>query len=287
MRGQSRSKRFAKLLISLGFFCAVMLWNLLRRLCGKKDVGSRVVLYYHSIPPESRPAFARQLDIIVRWAKPIPADVKSQLNGASHYVAVTFDDGFENLIESALPELEKRKIPSTIFIIANALGQFPHWLTDTSERKKHGMLMSADQLQKLPSELVSIGSHTMTHPMLPLLSAPEARMELSGSRANLEKLLNIGVELFSFPQGAFNQDLVNWCREAGYKRVFTSLPLMAFEEPREFLTGRVWAEPTDWGLEFRLKILGAYRWLPVAFAVKRLFVRPSARLISSTPVGGA
>lgn len=263
MRGQSRFKRFVKLLISLGFFCCVMLWNTLRQLCGKKDVGSCVVLYYHSIPAESRAAFARQLDVIVRCAKPIPTTVELPLNGASHYIAVTFDDGFENVIENALPELEKRKIPSTLFIIADDLGKFPHWLRDPSERKQHGKLMSVDQLRKVPSELVSIGSHTMTHPVLPLLGPQEARLELSGSRTKLERLLNRGVELFSFPQGAFNQDLVTWCREAGYKRVFNSLPLMAFEEPKEFVTGRVGAEPSDWRLEFRLKSwgpIGGFRW---------------------------
>lgn len=281
MRGQSRSKRLIKLLISIGFFGGLSLWHWLRRLCGKPAVGSRVVLYYHSIPSEKRAAFARQLDTIVRWAKPIPADVRRPLNGAAHYVAVTFDDGFENVVDNALPELEKRKIPSTIFVIVEALGQFPHWLTDPSERRQHGKLMSVDQLQKLPSELVSIGSHTMTHPVLPLLSQKKARRELSESRAKLEKLLNIGVDLFSFPRGAFNEELVRWCQEAGYERVFTSLPLMAFAEPQEFVTGRVWAEPTDWRLEFRLKIVGAYRWLPLAFAVKRSIL--SSKTVKAVP----
>jgi peptidoglycan/xylan/chitin deacetylase (PgdA/CDA1 family) len=276
MRGQSRTKRFVKLLISIGFFCGLTLWQWLRRLCGKEAVGSRVVLYYHSIPSDKRAAFARQLDTIVRWAKPIPADVRRPLNGDAHYVAVTFDDGFENVVENALPELEKRKIPSTIFVIADALGRFPHWLTDPAEREQHGKLMSVDQLQKVPSELVSIGSHTMTHPVLPLLSPRKARHELSESRAKLEKLLNVPVDLFSFPRGAFNEDLVRWCQEVGYERVFTSLPLMAFAAPQEFVTGRVWAEPTDWRLEFHLKIVGAYRWLPRAFAVKRSILSPKS-----------
>jgi peptidoglycan/xylan/chitin deacetylase (PgdA/CDA1 family) len=277
MRGQSPFKRLIKLLISIGFFCGVTFWDIFRWLGGKKSVGSRVVLYYHSIPAENRAAFARQLDTVLRCAKPIPASVRSALNGGSRYVAVTFDDGFENVVENALPELEKRRIPATIFIIADSLGQFPHWLTDPSERKQHGKLMSLNQLQKLPSELVSIGSHTMTHTVLPLLSPHDARLELFGSRAKLEKLLNIGVELFSFPRGAFNQDLVRCCREAGYERVFTSSPSMAFEEPQEFVTGRVWAEPTDWSLEFRLKLVGAYRWLPLAIAMKRFILRPAQR----------
>jgi hypothetical protein len=40
-------------------------------------------------------------------------------------------------------------------------------------------------------------------------------------------------------------------------------------QPDEFVTGRIDVQPTDWQIEFRLKVLGAYRWLPHAFAVKR------------------
>ncbi len=33
--------------------------------------------------------------------------------------------------------------------------------------------------------------------------------------------------------------------------------------------GRVRVDPTDWPLEFHLKLMGAYRWLPMAIALKR------------------
>jgi len=39
--------------------------------------------------------------------------------------------------------------------------------------------------------------------------------------------------------------------------------------------GRVRVDPTDSPIEFRLKLLGAYRWLPLAFSWKRrLLVNP-------------
>ena len=83
------------------------------------------------------------------------------------------------------------------------------------------------------------------------------------------------IRLFSFPYGAENDRLVDLCREAGYERVFTILPRLALLDPQEYVTGRVVVDPTDWPLEFRLKLLGAYRWLPRAFAWKRkLFPAP-------------
>jgi peptidoglycan/xylan/chitin deacetylase (PgdA/CDA1 family) len=247
---------------------------------GKRPLATIVVLYYHAVLPEQRAQFARQLETIINLAKPIPTDVADPLNTDAHYVAVTFDDGFENILENALPELEKRGVPSTLFIPTELLGQYPPWLTTAADQNRYGKLMSANQLRRLPSDLVTIGSHGMTHCLLPSLNEESAKRELSESRVKLEKLLNRKVTLFSFPYGASNQHLVQWCQEAGYERVFTSSPVVAYANPKEFETGRVWAEPTDWPLEFRLKILGAYRWLPWAFALKREVLSFKRRLWS-------
>jgi hypothetical protein len=73
----------------------------------------------------------------------------------------------------------------------------------------------------------------------------------------------------SFPYGGFNDAVIEGCREAGYERVFTALPVFAFSQPGEFVCGRVGAAPTDWPIEFRLKLAGAFRWLPYAYDLKR------------------
>jgi hypothetical protein len=87
--------------------------------------------------------------------------------------------------------------------------------------------------------------------------------------------LNQRITLFSFPYGEFNERLIQLCREAGYERVFTILPKPAFADPQEFVTGRIAVNPTDWKLEFRLKILGAYQWFPAVSAWKqKLFGSP-------------
>ena len=129
--------------------------------------------------------------------------------------------------------------------------------------------MSEQQLRQLPSDLVTIGSHTMTHPVLPSVDDKRLEQELRGSREKLEKIINREVKLFSFPYGAFDERVVEWCRETGYGRVFTALPVFALSEPQEFVTGRVGVNATDWPIEFRLKLAGAYRWLPYAYIWKR------------------
>jgi hypothetical protein len=63
--------------------------------------------------------------------------------------------------------------------------------------------------------------------------------------------------------------VVKLAREAGYERIFSNLPTLAHLGKEEYVTGRVWMDPTDSRMELRLKVQGAYRWLPYAFALKR------------------
>jgi len=261
--------RLAKVTISLGFFGATSLWHVLRRLWTGTTPTACVVLYYHAVAREYREQFARQMDILLRCTRPVRADLKSPLAAGQCYSAITFDDGYRSVKENALPELQERRIHSTIFVVSSALGRRPPWLDgNTNGYSMQDELMTPEELWTLPSDLVSIGSHTITHPHLPALSEEDAKRELEGSRKALETTLQREVRLFSFPYGAFNTRLVNCCREAGYERVFTISPTMAFSDPQEYVTGRVLADPTDWDLEFRLKVLGAYRWLPHAIEWK-------------------
>jgi peptidoglycan/xylan/chitin deacetylase (PgdA/CDA1 family) len=114
--------------------------------------------------------------------------------------------------------------------------------------------------------------HTSSHPFLPSISEQDATSEIVRSRTKIEELLGRKVELFSFPFGGFNEKLVDICRNAGYQRIFTTLPGFAFENSHEYVVGRVRVDPTDGPLEFRLKLAGAYQWLPKVFAIKRKIV---------------
>lgn len=262
-RTEATWKRSLKFGISLAVYGLSATATLLGRLLGKRRQASCVVLYYHSIPPDERNLFANQLDVIRRHATPLRLDGTVAPQPGVRYVGITFDDAIENFVDCALPELAKRQMPAAVFVISDAIGRS---FGLPGQREK---VMSLEQIRALPRELVTIGSHTLTHPMLPLINEQRARLEIRESRARLEELLGREIMLFSFPFGGFNDELIDLCREAGYRRVFTTLPLLASMDPKTFVVGRVWAEPTDWPLEFRLKIAGAYRWLPFAFALKQ------------------
>ena len=260
--------RLIKFLFSVLLCLADCGGKYLGRLLGKQTKGTCVILYYHAVPEGQRERFAKQMDAIIKWAVPISVANLDKPKGNRHYVAVTFDDGFQSVIKNALPELVLRGIPITIFVPTDRLGQRPAWANDPDDTLSNEAVMSVDQLKSLDANLVSIGSHGCTHSNLLLLDEDEARREIFQSKLFLEELLKRRVNTLAFPYGAFDQKHVNLARQAGYHRVFSILPTLAASE---YVTGRVSADPWDWSMEFKLKMRGSYRWLPKAFSFKRKF----------------
>jgi len=252
-------KRIAIVAISLGVFTIDWFLRAIRSLTGRKTSAAPIFLAYHSVSSENRGAFARQMDKLARHSQSRDGAVAQTSNG--RHACVTFDDGFQNIVENALPELKQRGIPATVFVVSGVLGATPNW-TDYSGGSDPEMaepLLTAEQLRNLPSDLVEIGSHTVTHSLLPAVSEEQARTELAASRTRLEEITGKKVKLFSFPYGSANADLVKWCREAGYEQVFITYPRHDVAESKG-VVARVKVDPGDWPLEFHLKLHGAYRW---------------------------
>jgi peptidoglycan/xylan/chitin deacetylase (PgdA/CDA1 family) len=213
------------------------------------------------------------MDDLCRLAKPISIDKRGNLEPGIHHVVITFDDGFYSFVENALPELTQRKIPVTIFVPAGKLGEKPDWVSINYINFRSEIVMTSDQLMALAENtLVTVGSHCLTHKNISCLEEKEVINELCESKQTLEGILKKKVELLSFPFGSYTQKHLGYARLAGYRHAFGILPTMAFCESDEYVTGRVDVEPRDCSLEFRLKVLGAYRWLPTASSLKHKFL---------------
>ena len=204
------------------------------------------------------------------------------------YSAVTFDDAFMSVVENALPELRARKIPCTIFVPTGSIGRHPSWIGPSHEDAAE-VVAPAEVLRTIADQpLVRIGSHSVSHPDFRRLDEAQARDELTGSKATLEEILGREVKSFSFPHGAHTPRSLDLARQCGYTRVFTIDPVQ-LRDPREgFAIGRVRVEPHDWPIEFRLKVLGAYRWMARASAMKRelLGIVRGGRVQASQPRQG-
>jgi peptidoglycan/xylan/chitin deacetylase (PgdA/CDA1 family) len=78
--------------------------------------------------------------------------------------------------------------------------------------------MSTDQLLSMSrSPVVEIGAHTVTHPRLSTCSIEEIDRELTDGRRTLEAIIGRPVRFFAYPEGAWNDRVVQAVRRAGFQ----------------------------------------------------------------------
>ena len=83
--------------------------------------------------------------------------------------------------------------------------------------------MTWEELASLDTSLITIGSHTVNHPMLTQLDVDDARMEIVESRRRLEEKLGRAVEFFCYPAGAYSDPVITCVREC-YRAAVTTDP---------------------------------------------------------------
>ena len=265
-------KRQLKVAISGIFYLLTWPFSVLAAAVGLRVRPNLVILYYHDIPPASREQFAHQMDKLTRRATVVGPDWRGgPIKG--RVCAVTFDDAFVSVVDNALPELEKRQLPCTIFVPVGALGAAPAWTMETNYAPDE-VVADQEQLKSLTSPLVTLGGHTLTHPFLSRLPREAARVELEESRTRLSALTGYDVRTMSFPYGDYDQEVLTMCRAAGYDLVYGIVPTKVDPEDGAFLRGRVAVNPDDSDLEFFLKMSGCYRWMSLASTVKHAVLSP-------------
>src|SRR5262245_5513049 len=80
-------------------------------------------------------------------------------------IALTFDDGFLNFYEHALPILGRHKFAATLFVVAGRCGLDNRW-PGSADSVPTVPLMSWKNVRDAAEQGVTIGSHTLQHPDL-------------------------------------------------------------------------------------------------------------------------
>ncbi len=81
--------------------------------------------------------------------------------------------------------------------------------------------LSWEDIERLDSSLITIGSHTLSHPILPSIDDETLERELAGSRHVLEQRVKRSVDLFCYPNGA-QDDRVHAAVQRIYKAAVTT-----------------------------------------------------------------
>jgi len=142
---------------------------------------------------------------------------RGQSNGC---VALTFDDGYVDNLTIAAPILKEFGFSATCYAVSGCLGTHNVW--DAEQLGVQKPLMTREQLLRWLDAGHEIGSHTVSHPHLHLLSRAAAQAEIATSREQLEQLTGAPVIHFCYPYGEFSDETVALVRAAGYRSAVTT-----------------------------------------------------------------
>ncbi len=172
-----------------------------------KDAFERQMQFFRR---ERRPMALGKLAELIRNKKPIPENA----------VAVTFDDGYKDTFDAALPVLKKFKIPATVFITTGFIDR-------TARGYENAPMMSWAMVKKLQKSGIEIGAHTVSHPNLTACTVKEVRRQMIGSKKRLEEKLKARIRLFAYPYGgrrSVSQKIQACAEECGFDAACTTLP---------------------------------------------------------------
>jgi len=141
----------------------------------------------------------------------IVAAIKANEALPSNALAITFDDGYKNILTNGHPILSDYNFPYTIFINPAEIGQRANQL-------------SWDEVKQLQNEGVLFANHTMNH--LHMLNKEDNESEdewlervwsnVSEAQTVLEQKTGTTVKYLAYPFGEYNQALAQRVEQEGY-----------------------------------------------------------------------
>lgn len=194
------------------------------------------ILMYHQIdvpPPRGTPlrglvvspgSFARQMFFLkcLGYKGLSMRDLEPYLKGErqGRVVGITFDDGYQNNVQNALPVLKKHGFTATCYAVSSMIGGVNSWDRDIGVAQKS--LMTTNDWHVWQDNGMEIGSHTRTHADLTKLTADAAIDEISASKRELEDSLGSEVRHFCYPYGRFDSTHCQMAQQAGYVTATTT-----------------------------------------------------------------
>ncbi len=118
-------------------------------------------------------------------------------------VVLTFDDGYANIRDVALPVLLRHGFGATLFLVTGHVGGSNDWGPPPARLGTCPML-SWKQVAECAAGGMEIAAHTRTHPDLVTLSPAAMADEVAGSRGDIERHVQQVVESFAYPFGRVN-----------------------------------------------------------------------------------
>jgi peptidoglycan/xylan/chitin deacetylase (PgdA/CDA1 family) len=230
-----------------------------------EGVGLRI-LFYHRVSDERdelavRPrTFRRQMDYLAAQSYRV-VDVMEAVelldNGAvsSKTVGLSFDDGFLDVAEEALPILAERGFRATVFVCPGVIDGWSRF----DWYKRQPPILGWDEIAELDAEgTLRFEAHSLTHPNLLRLRDEGSREEIIGSKVALEARLGRPVRAFSYPAGLFGPRERAFVAESGFDVAVSCEPGLNTRSTDRLALRRRQVDARDSLLDFLAKVGGGH-----------------------------
>lgn len=240
-----------------------------------------------TFPPFKIKDFERLLQYIGKYYQVVTIGTLSRINNGKPALIFSFDDGFLDVYENALPLLKKHGFPCNLNVVTRCLdNNFQIWtqrqnnLIEEIYRRKHNcsfhlgdkkllidnfnpkniikknlelfhFLFSKDEIfveqflndaenemsfkipatpmmswkhlkEALEKYTIELGSHSESHITLSNIQDKEKLIrEIRESKIIIEERTGRKIEIFAFPNGNYNDEILQQSKLAGYKHVLT------------------------------------------------------------------
>lgn len=251
--------------------------RLLHWFCNRRVL--TVVMFHRVLPPEDTRAaganptytvsadeFAACLVFFARWYSVVDLATVERAAAGGKLPAcpllITFDDGWQDNVEYALPLLAAHGMPAVLFVatghVGSKVGFWQERIFDAAKRAGASdsaanaevtalaaasperrasildtladanlprQMADAEELAQMQASGIAIGGHGHSH--TPLTDVQDAAAELATCRSILKEAgLGGRLPALSFPHGRCDQDLIRRAQQEGFGLCFTSEPCL-------------------------------------------------------------
>ena len=207
----------------------------------------RPILNYHAVGATSSPQFApwaidasdfaSHLDLIQALGMRGVTVAQALDSPQPDQVALSFDDGYEDFVTAAVPELESRGFTATLFVATGYVGESARWLGPDGDATRP--MATWPQLRSIVGRGFEVGSHSHTHPQLDLLNPVDVDTELRQSQEVLTEELGSRVTGFCYPHGFHGRHVRRAVIEAGYDYACAVKHKMSNDQDDRFALARI------------------------------------------------
>lgn len=188
------------------------------------------------------------------------AQLEEVINGRQPFpkgsVLITIDDGWQSNLDNIVPVAVKYKVPVEIFVSTEAVEKGNgYWWSYIMEARKMGLskepveffktidnedrmrileetktkiqlnreALTIEQVKEIADNpYVAIGSHSVSHPILPRCSNSQSKHEIIHSKTMLEEWTGKEITHFAYPNGDYSNREISFLRRAGYTLAFST-----------------------------------------------------------------